>query len=629
MAYNTGKPIPSRDPRDLIDNAESFDIRATSREARATPDRLGVPRKTWYGMEQDFAEFLAASGFEPAHLTYQDGVALQVDRPTQLIDYSGSVYRVKMPANFPVPLSGTWADDSALLVDVGDQSLRDDLAKAGSAFSGSQIVGWSRLPLSAAISNVEGFLSAQLVNVWEFVNLISDKPSPADPSTWDWTPALQAALDTGKSIRIPSGNYRISSSVNVATTGQRIIGDGWASAGGGAVTQIFSDLDITMFRVTASFVKFECMFLNNTAPSMNKPHIHFINDGFSGVEYCRFSAQGNVTATGGGIVMDNGAGGYGGSVGVINNINISHGSIIVRRSDVHIKNSWIWCNTRPFGIYASPLSGNLVIEGCDLLPPVMGVAGRKAAVWLSGAMKAPRLLGCNFDGNLTIETGSGLLAENGVINLLVSGCYGFGHNEDCIILDSVIAPTIIGNTFEGNNLGGTGASDITLRSTFPQNLEKPRVQGNTFTQDSAKVGTPGPAIKVPAGTYRNGMMIVDNTIQQPGAGGGYTDVEILLEDGPFANESAGSLRGNRGQRTRYSNSGMVTVAANDAFETINYGVPLAYAPRPDQIKLSFVSTSTGVSDYRFNKSGLPTTTSMQLGFSATHPEFDLYWQVEL
>ena len=147
MAYNTGKPVPSRDPRDLIDNAESFDIRATSREVRETPDRLGVMRKTWHGIEQDFAEFLVASGFEPVHLTYQAGVGLQVDRPTQLIDYSGSVYRVKMPASFPVVLSGTWAADSALLVDVGDQSLRSDLIDSADPAKGAALVAYLGAPL--------------------------------------------------------------------------------------------------------------------------------------------------------------------------------------------------------------------------------------------------------------------------------------------------------------------------------------------------------------------------------------------------------------------------------------------------------------------------------------------------
>src|SRR5690606_12170401 len=136
MSYNTGNPVPSRDPRDLVDNAENLD-RAVNGDETTWTDRLGRERKSWAGMEQDFADFLASSGFEPVHLVYQDGVALTVDRPTQLIDYNGSVYRVKMPSDFPVSLSGTWATDSGLLVDIGDQSLRQELASP----SGAAMVG--------------------------------------------------------------------------------------------------------------------------------------------------------------------------------------------------------------------------------------------------------------------------------------------------------------------------------------------------------------------------------------------------------------------------------------------------------------------------------------------------------
>lgn len=50
--YNTGNPVPSIDPRDLDDNATNFD-RLLLEVAASVPDRLGVPRKTWYQMEQD------------------------------------------------------------------------------------------------------------------------------------------------------------------------------------------------------------------------------------------------------------------------------------------------------------------------------------------------------------------------------------------------------------------------------------------------------------------------------------------------------------------------------------------------------------------------------------------------
>lgn len=155
--YNTGNAVGSTDPRDLYDNAENMDLLSVGADMEY-PDRLGVPRKSWAGMEQDFDQaqsdrqasyeaWLAAAGFESTHLTYIDGQPLTVERPTQLIDYDGSVYRVKMPANFPVALSGTWADDSALLTDVGDQALRDDLA----APTGADEIGYGNRTVANAL----------------------------------------------------------------------------------------------------------------------------------------------------------------------------------------------------------------------------------------------------------------------------------------------------------------------------------------------------------------------------------------------------------------------------------------------------------------------------------------------
>jgi len=141
MAFNTGKPAPSRDPRDLIDNAESFDIRATSREVRETPDRLGVMRKTWYGMELDFAEFLKGSSFELPPLPYVDGQPLTVQRPTQLIERAGHLYSVAVPNSFPAALSGSWAADEPRLVVRSDQSLRHELADESDPNKGSALIG--------------------------------------------------------------------------------------------------------------------------------------------------------------------------------------------------------------------------------------------------------------------------------------------------------------------------------------------------------------------------------------------------------------------------------------------------------------------------------------------------------
>jgi hypothetical protein len=129
--YDTSnEPLGSTAVKVLYNNASNLDD-ALNAFVRTWIDRFGRTRTTWYGFEQAFNDFLVSSGFEAIHLVYVDGTPLQVDRATQLIDRDGSIYRVKMPAEFPVNLTGSWVTDAPLLVDVGDASLRQELAAPG------------------------------------------------------------------------------------------------------------------------------------------------------------------------------------------------------------------------------------------------------------------------------------------------------------------------------------------------------------------------------------------------------------------------------------------------------------------------------------------------------------------
>ncbi|WP_172402818.1 hypothetical protein [Pseudomonas putida] len=130
MRYNTGNPVGadgSSSPFDLHDNSGNIDVWANDRTRASWPDRLGVVRKTFWGMEQQVNDWLAAQGFEPVTLTYLDGVPLTVDRPTQLIQRGDNLYSVRLPATFPVELSGTWSADEPILVAQVDRSLREEL----------------------------------------------------------------------------------------------------------------------------------------------------------------------------------------------------------------------------------------------------------------------------------------------------------------------------------------------------------------------------------------------------------------------------------------------------------------------------------------------------------------------
>lgn len=191
--YDTsGEPLGSKAPKVLYNNASNLDD-AMNSQVPSWTDRppFNRSRYTWYGIEQAFNDFLINSGFEPQHLTYVDGAALVVQRPTQLIDRAGSIYRVKMPQSFPFTLTGTWATDQNSLVQVVDQGFAQSLADpnstvqiagvpANSLVTGSKLVVYADDPAyagnivtaAAAVQNGYTLVIRQPYNVTQPLRIV-------------------------------------------------------------------------------------------------------------------------------------------------------------------------------------------------------------------------------------------------------------------------------------------------------------------------------------------------------------------------------------------------------------------------------------------------------------------------
>ena len=168
--YDTsGLPLGTTSPKALYNNTSNLDDLMIGPNPRY-PDRKNQLRWSWAGIESTFTtgmtafensfnQFLISSGYEPTHLVYVDGSPLTVLRATQLIDRAGLVYRVKMPATFPVALTGTWATDSSALVEVTDSVLRQDLANAGGDPSkGAVMLGFAPTGIGATPTTVQAAL---------------------------------------------------------------------------------------------------------------------------------------------------------------------------------------------------------------------------------------------------------------------------------------------------------------------------------------------------------------------------------------------------------------------------------------------------------------------------------------
>ena len=145
--FNTGNPIGSVDPRDLYDNAENLDEAVNTRTDESWDDRFGVARKTWWGMEQDFQQFLINSGYENIG-DYAAG--LEITARNQIFWRDGELYRAGAVLELPYTTTGDWGDEEGMFVAVGDQALRQELASD----TGTDLIGYGDGTLSLALSEL-------------------------------------------------------------------------------------------------------------------------------------------------------------------------------------------------------------------------------------------------------------------------------------------------------------------------------------------------------------------------------------------------------------------------------------------------------------------------------------------
>lgn len=105
--FATGNPVGSKAVKDLSDNAENLDLLLLG-PAEYYPDRLGVNRRSWRGIENTFELFLENSGFSYVG-NYSAG--LVVTSRSQYFIRETVAYRIKDSASLPYTLTGTWALD--------------------------------------------------------------------------------------------------------------------------------------------------------------------------------------------------------------------------------------------------------------------------------------------------------------------------------------------------------------------------------------------------------------------------------------------------------------------------------------------------------------------------------------
>lgn len=437
MAYNTGNPIGSSDVRDLKDNVEDLDILMLSQTLLTNPDRLGVQRKTIYGYQNDFNNFLAASGFEPVHLVYTAGSSLTVNRPTQLIDYSGSVYRVKMPATFPVVLSGTWATDSAKLVDVGDMSLRQALALG----TGAGLVGFKAAGSSSVLRTVLARL-ADTVSVDDYIT----------SGMTDHSIALQAAIDTGarRVISGALGSYNLATVVNLRSN---LLLD----LGGALLTcTASSTINAMLYGVDVVDVTIKSGSLNCASKSLSGVRIYSNTVGSSRIFCTGLHITGTANDTTlqyGGIEVASlqGLSGPQNHHVVITDCEFrscgTHGALVYHTVGVQFNDNLVIAATNhgmeAVGCYDVTINGNRVQ---DCLISGLGVGAGTSGFLIANNM----IRNCGGDGSITVEHNStnGTVEGNTVLDCRTSGINVSWGSSGLSVSDRIRNISVKGNVLQ-------------------------------------------------------------------------------------------------------------------------------------------------------------------------------------
>lgn len=118
--YNTGNPIGSIDPRDLLDNAQNLDTGLLT-DQPTFQDRLGRTRVSWEG----------AISYSVLSETYAAGI--EVTTRNQVILANGEYWKVAGSTVLPYVTTGAGMPEFGAFVSVGDAVLRQDLTAPGGA----------------------------------------------------------------------------------------------------------------------------------------------------------------------------------------------------------------------------------------------------------------------------------------------------------------------------------------------------------------------------------------------------------------------------------------------------------------------------------------------------------------
>lgn len=185
--YYTRNPLGSSAAKDLYDNAQNLDHRENDLSNETWPDRLGVPRLTWFGIEKQNQRAIAGYGFITMD-SFQAGATLTLPNQALRDTSTGEYYRWDGALPKIVPAGSTPATAggvaSGAWVSVGDASLRANLGSSEAGMGASLIALLHGGTVQSAIIYITPFM----------FGAVGD-------GTTDDTAAIRTAISVAKSLK--------------------------------------------------------------------------------------------------------------------------------------------------------------------------------------------------------------------------------------------------------------------------------------------------------------------------------------------------------------------------------------------------------------------------------------------
>lgn len=532
--YKTKNPLGSAAVKDLYDNAENVDKFVNDRTKEELDDRLGVLRKTWYGMEMIFSRFISyitGRGEQAvASIGWQElgnwATGLTVDNRQQIVYYNGSWYKYLgelehvISGDSPENDGGVWSAENPTgkWSNIGDAALRSNLGSSEEGFGADLVqttVGITVGEIARAPAAITGRVN--IVNArWNAPSLYAEEPEAAAANAAAINMMFSAGgrhveLDT--KARCVNSPLIFQSSLGIYGAGRETTSLIWTGGDLPALARPnYTDKDAKGF----SNVRVHNLKIVDQALERNSYYtIDLFNGNSSGLDDCwidcpgRYDANGNQIITSDrygvalGIARNSTLKGDNGFVFHMRNSRIAKGTLMANGTDGYISGCELWGNFRNRAV---EISGGCTVDGGTQIVP-----GHESGIFLFNDkgynIDTLKILGVYFDGSTDMDlfTGWGVLSAAGIglVNAKIIGCDFWNMNKGGIYAAKLYSTTIESNNFTDCDSDDTGEDDIYCddvygssivnvhaRSLAPKNNNATRVNLGRNYSITAKLGYP-------------------------------------------------------------------------------------------------------------------------------------------